>query len=180
MEGRREWEIRWTAYRYLRRLILCGTIRYVTSKTVRMSTLISRYLVIQVAKLSGFSPIITTVSPRNSDLVKALGATHTIDRNLSSDEIIATVKSITADPVKIVYDAISLPSTQNPAYDIVSPGGKLILVLNVEIDKAKLTPDKEIINPYGNVHAEGNRAFGSEMYSHLTNLFKSGDLKVRT
>lgn len=36
--------------------------------------------VIQFAKLSGFSPIITTASPRHIAHLQALGATHVIDR----------------------------------------------------------------------------------------------------
>ncbi|KAH8101000.1 GroES-like protein [Cristinia sonorae] len=133
--------------------------------------------VLQSAKLSGFSPIITTVSPRNNDFVKSLGATHTIDRSLSAEEIQSTIKKITSDPVKIVYDAISIESTQTVAYDVLSPGGILIIVLNPLIPKEKLTSDKKVINTYGTVHAELNRKFGQGLYSNLTNLFKSGDYK---
>lgn len=137
------------------------------------------FTAIQTAKLSGFFPIITTVSPRNNDLVKSLGATHSVDRSLSGDEIVAAVKKITSEPVKIVYDAISEASTEIPAYEIVAPGGTLVLVLPTLIPKEKITPDKDIINTFGTVHAEDNREFGREMYSKITSLFESGDLKVR-
>jgi NADPH:quinone reductase-like Zn-dependent oxidoreductase len=43
---------------------------------------------IQLAKLSGFSPIITTSSKKHTDFLKSLGATHVVDRasiNLASD-----------------------------------------------------------------------------------------------
>ncbi|OCH83815.1 NAD(P)-binding protein, partial [Obba rivulosa] len=73
---------------------------------------------LQIAKLGGFSPIITTASPRNADLLKALGATHVLDKNLSSEALRQEVVEITSRPVEIIYDAISIPSTQNAAYDI--------------------------------------------------------------
>ena len=38
---------------------------------------------IQFAKLSGFSPIITTASPRHTARLQALGATHVVDRALA-------------------------------------------------------------------------------------------------
>lgn len=110
--------------------------------------------------------------------MKSLGATHTIDRNLPADQIIAAVKAITSEPVRVVYDAISLESTQDPAYDILASGGVLVLVLGPTVDKAKIVPEKKIISTYGTVHAEANRKFGQELYSHITEYLKSGDLKV--
>lgn len=136
-------------------------------------------LVIQCAKLSGFSPIITTVSPHNDELVKSLGATHTINRSMSTDQIVAAVKTITPEPVKVVYDAISMKSTQDPAYDVLSPGGILVLVLGLVIDKAKLVPEKKTIFTFGMVHTEDNKEFGQEFYSHITEYLTSGDIKVR-
>ncbi|KAF8510033.1 hypothetical protein JB92DRAFT_2728841 [Gautieria morchelliformis] len=42
---------------------------------------------IQLARLSGFSPIVVTASLHNSDLAKSLGATHLIDRKM--DDVVA-------------------------------------------------------------------------------------------
>ncbi|CAL1717200.1 unnamed protein product [Somion occarium] len=132
---------------------------------------------IQLARLSGFSPIITTASPHNNDRVKALGATHTIDRHHPPSEIIAEVKKITSGPIQIVYDATSLESTQKTAYEIVAPGGTLILVLPSLIPKEKTSPDKKIIFTYGTVHAPENRALGISLYQNITRLLASGDIK---
>ena len=52
--------------------------------------------VIQLAKLSGFSPIITTASLKNTDFLKSLGATHVIDRNA---DLPSSVKAITSDSI---------------------------------------------------------------------------------
>ncbi|THH31503.1 hypothetical protein EUX98_g2684 [Antrodiella citrinella] len=133
--------------------------------------------VIQLAKLSGFSPIITTVSAHNNDLVKGLGATHPIDRKLSDEEIVAAVKKITPKPLKIVFDAISLKATQGFSVDVLSPGGKLVLVLNNALPKERITGDKDVWTTYGTVHGELNREFGAEMYSYITELLSSGDIK---
>ena len=138
-----------------------------------------RLSVIQLAKISGFSPIITTVSPRNDTLVKSIGATHTIDRKLSTEEIVAKVKAITSDPVKVVYDAISLASTQDTAYSVLSPGGILVLVLGPTIDKSKLDSTKKTISTFGSVYPEPNREFGRGLYGAATEYLNSGDLKVR-
>ncbi|CAL1717202.1 unnamed protein product [Somion occarium] len=132
---------------------------------------------IQLARLSGFSPIITTVSPHNNDFVKTLGATHTIDRRLSSSEIIAEVKKITSEPIKIVYDAISLGSTQEIAYEITASGGTLVLTLPSEVPDEKLTPYKKIVFTLGSVQVPEHRALGIELYQNLTQLVASGEIK---
>ncbi|KAH8074798.1 GroES-like protein [Cristinia sonorae] len=140
------------------------------------STSVGQY-VIQLAKLSGFSPIITTASPHNADLVKSLGATHFIDRNTPAEGIIAEVKKVTGEPVKIIYDAVAEESTQGVAYDILSPGGTLVLVLPPKIDKSKITPNKTVINTFGTVHAEAHRELGVQLYSKVSDYIVSGDLK---
>ncbi|TCD62490.1 hypothetical protein EIP91_006811 [Steccherinum ochraceum] len=134
-------------------------------------------LVLQLAKLSGFSPIIATASSQNFELVKSFGATHVIDRNLSADKIAAAIREITSEPVKVVYDAISLESTQLPAYNVLSPGGSLILVLAPLISEGKLSADKKIVNTYGNVHFEGNRELGKDLYANLTRYLETGEIK---
>lgn len=134
-------------------------------------------LALQLAKLSGFSPIITTVSPRNNDLVKSLGATHVIDRNKSPADIVDAVKAITAEPVKVVYDAISEKDTQLAAYDIVAPGGVLTVVQPPSIPEEKLTKDATVKNTFGNFYIEHNKKLGVSLYANLTQLLESGDIK---
>ncbi|KAH9919388.1 chaperonin 10-like protein [Fomitopsis serialis] len=65
--------------------------------------------VIQLTKLAGFGPIITTASLRNAGYLKGLGATHILDRNLPDAGLIAEVKKITSAPIKVVFDAVSEP-----------------------------------------------------------------------
>ena len=84
---------------------------------------------IQLAKLSGFSPIIATASIKNAEAIKQLGAHAVIDRSLSEDEIIAKVKEITDKPITYVYDSISSGTTQQLGTRILAPGGHLLIVL---------------------------------------------------
>ncbi|EKM58616.1 uncharacterized protein PHACADRAFT_253081 [Phanerochaete carnosa HHB-10118-sp] len=133
--------------------------------------------VIQFAKISGFSPIITTASKQNEAYLKSLGATHVIDRNAPLADLSASVKAITDKPVKVAYDAISFADTQNAAYDVLASGGKFVVVLNEAIEKDKITSDKEVVHVYGNVHMPVNREIGKSLYAKLTSLLEAGDIK---
>jgi len=138
------------------------------------STTIGQFA-IQLGKLSGFSPIITTASPHNSDLLKSFGATHVIDRKLDQDAIVAEVRKITSEPIKLIFDAISIPTTQGVAYDILASGGQLILSLQPTINK--LTDDKRVVNVRGSVHFPIHQEFGAKLFSHVTNWLESEAIK---
>ena len=82
-----------------------------------------QYLVIQLAKYSGFYPITTTFALKHADEVKSLGATHIIDRNVS---VVAEVRKLTDKPILIVYGAIANADTQQAGIDILAAGGKFV------------------------------------------------------
>jgi len=124
--------------------------------------------VIQLAKLSGFSPIIATASTHNSELLKSLGATHVVDRK---SDVPAEVAKIVSKPVEIVFDAISLEDTQKAGWEILAPTGQLLLTLPAQVDRNKY-PEKSIVNMFGNVHTQ--RALGKSLYSKLTSLLDDG------
>ncbi|KAI1789677.1 GroES-like protein [Ganoderma leucocontextum] len=84
---------------------------------------------IQFASLSGFSPIITTASLRNRDLLDSFGATHVVDRTLPSERIVEQVKAIVNGPVDLAYDAVSEESTVKIAGAVLRSGGQLVVVL---------------------------------------------------
>ncbi|EMD40132.1 hypothetical protein CERSUDRAFT_151111 [Gelatoporia subvermispora B] len=128
---------------------------------------------IQVAKLSGFSPIITTASLRNADMLKELGATHVLDRNLSTDALSEEIAKITSKPLEIVYDAISLPVTQNAAFDITAPGGYLVLVLSEAIDPAKKASQPKHVIVHLGATGPGYEASNS-VWTTLTELVEEG------
>ncbi|KAI0366170.1 GroES-like protein [Pilatotrama ljubarskyi] len=132
--------------------------------------------VIQVAKLSGFSPIITTASSYNEDLLKSLGATHVIDRTLSPAAILLELPKLTGGkPLDLVYDAVSLPETQSLGYDALAPGGTLLLVLPEAIpSEKKAGGDKRVMTVLGNFYLPENRTLGAELYKRLTAWLKEG------
>ena len=77
--------------------------------------------------MQGFSPIITTASPKHTAFLQSLGATHVLDRSLSPAELATAVSSATGGaPVDVVYDSISSPDTQAVGYAALAPGGTLL------------------------------------------------------
>ncbi|KAH8074786.1 chaperonin 10-like protein [Cristinia sonorae] len=133
---------------------------------------------IQFARLSGFSPVITTVSPSNMELALSLGATHTIDRSLSADALIEAVKAITSKPFHFIYDSVSSEETQNIGYDLLAPGGTIVILLRSAVKEDKLTRDKTILTCWGSVHLDMHKEFGAEMYQHITKWFEIGYLRT--
>ncbi|RDX56961.1 GroES-like protein [Lentinus brumalis] len=132
---------------------------------------------IQVARLSGYSPIITTASPHNEDLLKSLGATDVLDRSLPASAILSEIQKLTGGkPVEYVFDAISLADTQVLAYDALAPGGTLIRVLDDKIpaEKKKDADNKRLVQALGSSHPPENREVGVQLYNRLTEWLRTG------
>ncbi|KAG6873472.1 hypothetical protein C0995_015175 [Termitomyces sp. Mi166 len=132
--------------------------------------------VIQLAKLSGFSPIVTTASPRNEEHLKSLGATHVIDRNASHSAQTAEIRKIITGPVEIVFDAVSFPDSQRLGYDLLADGGSLILVLPA-IEGVKQTEKKTVTFVYGLWDAPYTRPLGIQFHRKLTELLEESLIK---
>ncbi|OCB88164.1 GroES-like protein [Sanghuangporus baumii] len=132
--------------------------------------------VIQLAKLSGFSPIIATASLHNADLLKSIGATHVIDRK-SPDVSAEARKVLNGAPLDVLFDAAS--RTEQESWGLVAPGGTLIVISRSEIDKnSEKYKDKTVINTvFGSVHFPDLREMGVSLYSKLTVLLESGAIK---
>ncbi|TFK46251.1 GroES-like protein [Heliocybe sulcata] len=139
------------------------------------ATSVGQY-VIQLAKLSGFSPIIATASPKHTSFLKSLGIDHVIDRNTPLSELKSQLASLTKSPLEVVYDAVSYAETQQTGYDVLAPGGTLVIVLNEQIKKDS-SANKTIAHVFGNVHAPALRATGVSLYSKLTSLVEKGEIK---
>ncbi|KAH7886903.1 chaperonin 10-like protein [Phlebopus sp. FC_14] len=131
---------------------------------------------IQLAKLSGFSPIITTASLHNKDLLLSLGATHVIDRNLPATALHEEVAKITSTPVSFAFDAVSLGDTQQVAYDLLAPGGQLALVLASQI-KEQERSGKLVVKVFGSFHPPYNRLLGVQFMEALSNWLAEGKVK---
>lgn len=136
---------------------------------------------VQLAKLAGFSPIITTASLHNTEFIRSLGATHVLDRKLSLEELREEVRNITTQPVDVIFDAISLPDTQLSAYELLAPGGTLVLVLFPAIPKERLRPDRRLAKAFGQAnYPEVNRVAARKLYGKLTTWLSKGYIKVGT
>ncbi|KAJ3548044.1 hypothetical protein NMY22_g1422 [Coprinellus aureogranulatus] len=119
----------------------------------------ARYL--QLAKLSGFSPIITTASLRHEGSLKAIGATHVFDRN------------------KHLMDAISTPETQRQGFDILAPGGKQVLVLPAEEfwKEEGERQEKTALQVYGSKAFPEHVELLKELWANFTELLEKGLIK---
>ena len=137
----------------------------------------ANYLVLQLAKLSGFSPIITTASLKHAEALKSLGATYVIDRNISSSALASEVASITQNaPLKYAVDSISLADTQQAAYDLLSPGGQLAVFLPIT---AKTTEEKRIIFATGFINYPPNvELLNTLFHDDFEGLLKDGVIKA--
>ena len=134
---------------------------------------------IQLAHLSGFSPIIATSSLRHFDFLKSIGATDILDRSTPLTKSI--INAITSKPITVVYDAISSAETQESGVGILAPKGKLAVVLSPVESAVKMAEKegKDIVRVHGFKVAPPNVQLVREFWAHATGLLESGDLKVR-
>ncbi|TFK17632.1 hypothetical protein FA15DRAFT_710607 [Coprinopsis marcescibilis] len=123
---------------------------------------------IQLAKLSGFTPIVVTASYKHAEYLKSLGATDVIDRNLPADTVKAEVKAKAGkEHLGLVFDAISTAYTQQLGIDFVCSGGSLIIstipLLKSEDKATKSAPQ--------------NIELLRTMYANLGEWLQNGDIK---
>lgn len=131
---------------------------------------------LQLARLSGFSPIIVTASLRHAEYLKSLGATHVIDRYLPAASLQTTIANITAEPLETIFDAVAVPETQNIAQDLLALGGCLVLSLPPTVT---VTSNKRIVMALGQVNDPAeNHAFGVSLYKALPSLLAEGAIQA--
>ncbi|KAJ3558338.1 hypothetical protein NP233_g11526 [Leucocoprinus birnbaumii] len=131
--------------------------------------------VIQLAKASGFSPIITTASLKHTEKLKELGATHIIDRYIPLPTIRPKLNEILGSGIKYIFDAISDSDTQQGAFELLAPGGHLELVLppSVPVDSA----EKRVTMTYGTAESPHNSAAIEALFNRIGSLIEEGILK---
>ncbi|EJF64045.1 GroES-like protein [Dichomitus squalens LYAD-421 SS1] len=108
---------------------------------------------IQWGRLSGFSPIITTASLKNTELLKSYGATHVLDRNLSVD---ATRE-------------------ETLGYELLAPGGRLFIIL---LDSIKEKTEGRTVT-FAPVAArlQQDPQFNLDLFKAITAYLESGEIK---
>ncbi|KDN43856.1 hypothetical protein RSAG8_05849, partial [Rhizoctonia solani AG-8 WAC10335] len=127
--------------------------------------------------IAGFSTIATTASSQHADLLKSLGATHVFDRDVD----VKTIQSAFVTPVSLVFDTISLDSTQLFAFDVLTtpspvPGARLSILLQpVDSLTEKNSGDKIIVDEiYGSSHAA--RDLSVPFWQKIEEWTESGEL----
>jgi NADPH:quinone reductase-like Zn-dependent oxidoreductase len=139
---------------------------------------------IQLAKLSGFHPIITTSSPKHHDHLKSIGATHTLSRYLAPLDLeSAIVSSCEGVHLMTAFDAISDVDTQQLAYAALTNGGTLVLTQpGVVPTDCEMNPEfqnkRRVVMVFGAVLVPANHEFGTAMYEALPGLLANGSIKV--
>ena len=79
-------------------------------------------------------------------------------------------------PIKYAFDSISLPETQQTAYDLLAHGGKLAIVL---APAAKTTKEKDIVPVIGLLRGPPNIKLLETFYhDNFERLLKEGAIKV--
>ena len=87
---------------------------------------------IQLAKLAGFERIVTVAAKRNEGELKALGATHVVDRHL--DDVIGSIRDIVGDDLVLALDAVNAGPNQFTGVAALSNSkkGRMMILLPPE------------------------------------------------
>ena len=130
----------------------------------------------QLAKLSGFSPIITTASLKHTEYLKGIGATDVLDRNLPVPDLSQKIAEIAKVPILRVFDAISLPTTQELGLALLGSGGKLAVILPPTVEASK---GKTIVSVSGVLRSPDNIEILEDLYrTKASALAENGAIKV--
>ncbi|KAJ6477842.1 chaperonin 10-like protein [Mycena vitilis] len=137
---------------------------------------------LQLAKLSGFSPIITTASAKNESFLKSLGATHVIDRSLSDADVVKAISAL-APTLSVVFDTISTQTTLALGFAILkdskkySQGKKTLLqIIPIPIAEAKAEGIDVYMGWASSAWTQYN-ALSRELYAQLEGLLAEGTIK---
>ncbi|KAF7326491.1 Dehydrogenase azaJ [Mycena venus] len=137
---------------------------------------------LQLARLSGFSPIITTASLKHESFLKSLGATHVINRSLPDTEVVKAVAAL-APTLSVVFDTISTNETVTLGFEILkeskkySKGDKTLLqIIPISIAEAESEGIHIYMGWATSVWQQYN-ALSRELYSQLEGLLADGTIK---
>lgn len=133
---------------------------------------------IQLARLSGFFPILTVASVSHTEYLQSIGATTVLDRYMSSSDLFSAVKYASGSkPIEVVYDSVSSGETQRFAYQITAPSGMLLVVNQPNIEDKEMVEHKKIVKVIGFFTSPHTRPLGERLYAKLEELVRDGDIK---
>ncbi|TFY52133.1 hypothetical protein EVJ58_g10182 [Rhodofomes roseus] len=91
------------------------------------------------------------------------------------------VEKITKGSLDVIYDAVSLPDTQLAAYEVLSPGGILVLASYDVIPEERKDSGKRVVRAWGQPnYPSENRVVAAKLYGdseQLTSWLKEGAIK---
>lgn len=135
--------------------------------------------VIQLASLSGFSPVITTASLAHEEHLKSLGATHVLDRHLPASALQNFLRAHPIFPtIKFVYDAISLPETQQAGWSLLGSKGRMVTTLPVLV-KEEEGKERQAIRTFGSPYVDENKELCRGSRGMISEWLEKGIIKVR-
>jgi NADPH:quinone reductase-like Zn-dependent oxidoreductase len=135
-----------------------------------------QYLAIQFAKISGFNPIIATASPKNTEYLKSMGATHVLDRKLSTPDLKGEISKITSQPIQYLFDVVGSPETQQTGIEILTSGGQYIVVVRPTVAPG----DRKVARVLALRTEEHTKAPLTALYTKFAEFVENGLIKVRT
>ncbi|KAG6826976.1 hypothetical protein H0H93_015955, partial [Arthromyces matolae] len=98
-------------------------------------------------------------------------------RHLSISALTAEVHKITSKPIDFIYDAVSLPETQETGYSLLAEGGNLVLVLQSQLKDKDVKEKKNVYSAFGVWTLPHSKDLGALFYSSLSKLLETGDIK---
>ncbi|TEB33428.1 GroES-like protein [Coprinellus micaceus] len=135
---------------------------------------------IQLAKLSGFTYIVTTSSLHNRAYLQGFGATHVLDRKLSPEQLASELKNIKGLPkLEYAFDAYGDENTSFAAATAaLSPGGRVVTVSPVIGGAAGDLPDGKVKSTFMAVKGiPVSRAYYVELFAGIEKLLEDGSIK---
>lgn len=137
---------------------------------------------IQLAALAGFGKIIVVAGLKSQADIRALGATHVIDRTKTPDKIAEEVREITGDDLIYAYDTINPPDSQFIGVEALSNSktGKLARLLPMApVDETKLSSKKSAGFETRDVLGGSNFRVDTAvpLWEHVSGLVEEGKIK---
>ena len=144
---------------------------------------------IQLTRMNGFSPIVATSSPKHTEYLKSLGATHVIDRSLPSDDIKSALPNLTVcNPIHLFFDSsFSELESHIFCYIVLSPGGAFVHVNPFSPDwindliaeNERKGEGRRVALTKPSYSAPGNKELGKEVSDRISEWLEAGVIVVR-
>lgn len=135
---------------------------------------------IQLAKFSGFSPVIATASPQHEKMLRALGATHVVPHSTPPTKLQELTSSI---PLTVYFLTRTTPETIPPAVDALSPSGLLITTSSSTLESVtkplaeKANKGIKAVAMHASPYIDTSVDFGKGIYAALEGMLECGEIR---